>query len=1115
MRNLLCLVFLILFVFSAQAQSKKKVEGVKVQTSFAEKVGTTPELRDLIAKDHISIEKKQAWKKNRAVPPNFKNRGRNSSIIPELEHQGEDPVWQKEVIKSRMMPNEPLVNIDGLSSGGPPQDPTGAVGRDHYLQAINATRIAIYDKEGTLEASINANTLWNSLGFSSGGDPIVLYDQSVDRWIITEFPSFGQAQLLFGISESSDPLGSYDVYNFATPVFPDYPKWGIWSNSYTVSTNERDPGTDPGGMKIYAINREEMIAGADMVSIQRLEVPRPTGTEQGFLTATPVHWTGKTAPPIQDGPYYLKIEDSSWGTVAQDQVQIYSLDVDFDDASNSALTLTEIETTPFDAFPCVPGPGFACVPQRGGDALDGIPEVIMNLPQYRNFGSHESIVLNFITDVTDGDNFSGIRWMELRKSGTEDWSLYQEGTFAPEDGKQRFMAGISIAGNGAIGLAYNFAGVDEFAGVAYTGRQAGDPLGQMTLEEVIVKEGEGTINSGGRFSDYSQMTIDPINEKTFWFTTEYASSSGGTDTRIVAFEMNKDTVDLQMANILSPTSQSDLTATEEIRVEVRNVGLDSVERFKVGYIFDNGLKIVEDVDFLLKSDSVYNHTFTSTVDMSAIGEYNLTTFTSLELDKSTFNDTLKQKIQNIAPLDVAVIQISNLEGASCDFSRDIDVTIQNQGFENLTSVDIVVNLNGMENQIIPWTGSLEYLAEETISVSLTDNVNAGVNDVEVTVQMPNGQVDQFTSNNSRTGQFEVLGNSVTVTLELQLDFFSGETSWTLADEQGNLVGEGGNYNGMPNALITESFCLDPEACYVFTIFDTYGDGLTSNGNADGSYVFFDDQGLELASILQANFGSEEVNNFCATFECSLDAEGVGLSVSEDGAADGVLVIDVLSGSGPFSYSIDGGVSFQSDNTFTGLEAGDYDFVVLGGGDCSFEGSATIDVCMLSATFEVTAASSASASDGSITIIAENTTGEVEYSILAGIEFQSSNFFGGLQNGTYPIVVRDESGCEFRTTVDVDIVSSSDDETLLYGMEIFPNPTEGVFQINVHGLKDAGTFLPISIYSGSGQRIQNSTLVRYDKTHTAQLSLYAYPAGTYYFRVHHDSMKRLYRIIKQD
>jgi len=1108
MRKFLSLVFVLCCVMSLQAQNKSIVEGVKVQTTFAEKLGTTPPIRDLIAKENISSTKKQLYKKNKAVPPNFKHRGRNSAIIPELEHQGEDPLWQKEIMKTRMLTNVPLVNVDGLSDGGPPQDPTGAIGKDHYLQAINATRIGVFDKEGNMETAFNGNTLWSSIGFSSAGDPIILYDHEIDRWVITEFPPSNN--LLFAISETSDPLGSYNAYNFSTPQFPDYPKWGIWSNAYAVSTNEFGAG-----MIIYAINRDEMVQGEDMVSIQRLELPRPENTEQGFLVATPVDWNGSLAPPEGEGPYYLKLEDSSWGGVAKDEVQVYGLDVDWLDAANSTLSLTQIVTTPYDAFPCVEGgPGFACVPQMNGDALDGIPEVIMNTPKYRNFGTHESIVLNFITDVTDGDNYAGIRWMELRKTEDENWSLYQEGTFAPDDGKQRFMGGIGLAANGDIGLAYNFAGVDEFAGIAYSGRKNGDPLGQMTLEEVIVIEGSSTINSNGRFSDYSQLSIDPTNGKTFWFTTEYANSSQGTNTRIVAFELLRDSFDLALTTIQTPASQSDLTATEELEVLVSNVGLNVINEFTVGFVFDNGSEVVENVAVTIEPGNDYLHKFANTFDMTSISEYDFVSFVSLEADQNISNDTVRQKVSNIIALDIAVVDFLNLDVPFCDKSKTASVIIKNLGFNTITDVELVVGLNGEENQVIQWTGNLGYLCEELVEFILIDNIMPGENNLTVTARMPNGNMDLFESNNSAMDQYELSENLTKVTLELTLDFYPNETSWILSDMDGVQIASGDGYSDR-NETIIEEFCLDSEQCYAFIISDSFGDGLTSNDGPDGSYTIYDENGVVLASIMEPNFGSVEFTEFCASFQCSVEATATVLSESEAGAADGVLMIEVTSGAGPFTYSIDGGTTFQADNTFMGLEAGDYDYVVLGAEDCTFEGSVTIDLCMLSASFEITSASSASEADGSITILAENAVGDVEYSIMDGLEFQNSNFFPGLLNGTYPVVIRDESGCEFRISVDVDVVSSSDDQTKLLGVQIFPNPTEGVFQVNVHGLDDADTFVPISIYDMKGKRVQNSKLVRYDQTHTGQLSLYAYPNGTYFFRIHHNSMKKLYRVIKQN
>ena len=68
-------------------------------------------------------------------------------------------------------------------------------------------------------------------------------------------------------------------------------------------------------------------------------------------------------------------------------------------------------TAAFDSQGCAEnGPGFACIPQPTGDGIDGIPAVIMNRVQYRNFGDYEVMVLNFMVDVSGTNNeISGIR----------------------------------------------------------------------------------------------------------------------------------------------------------------------------------------------------------------------------------------------------------------------------------------------------------------------------------------------------------------------------------------------------------------------------------------------------------------------------------------------------------------------------------------------------------------------------------------------------------------------------------------------------------------------------------------------------------------------------------
>lgn len=268
----LFIAFILPFICTYGQVKSQKLDNVIVSKSSAIKLGKTKPVRELIQVSSTNRDKKSRIKsKVTAAPENFFGRSGSKVALPELEHQGPDPIRQTRINPSRAASVTPLVNMDGLNSTfGSPNDPSGDVGLDYYVQAINATDIAVYNKsDGSLVSEFAANTLWTSIGESSAGDPIILFDHEVERWVITEFTSpGGTANLLFAISEDSDPLGSYDAYAFSPPNFPDYPKWAIWNDYYFVTTNESGPGS----LHQYFFDRAAFLAGEETVTMQRVEI---------------------------------------------------------------------------------------------------------------------------------------------------------------------------------------------------------------------------------------------------------------------------------------------------------------------------------------------------------------------------------------------------------------------------------------------------------------------------------------------------------------------------------------------------------------------------------------------------------------------------------------------------------------------------------------------------------------------------------------------------------------------------------------------------------------------------------------------------------------------------
>ena len=431
----------------------------------------------------------------------------------------------------------PIVNIAGQGfTGANPPDTVGDVGLNHYIQAVNGSGsdIQIYDKTGTPIGSVFSLDSLGSGNCASGlGDPIILYDRLADRWMLTEFSDNGN-QLCVYISQTPDPTGSYYNYAFtASHDFPDYPKYGIWPDAYYVGTNEHPA-------QFYALDRNSMLAGA-AATMQNFAGTNLSGFS--FQMITPSDLDGATPPPVGSPNYFMRHRDTEnhgQGTcpihTGGDCLEIFEFTVDWATPSNSNINgPISIPVAEFDSDLCGLS-SFYCFPQPGSSTtLDPLREVVMNRLQYRNFGTHEALVGNLVTDV-DGNDHGGIRWFELRKSGADPWSLYQEGTYSP-DASHRWMGSIAMDGSGNIAVAYNVSDATAvYPSLRYTGRLNSDPAGTMPQGEYNIAAGSSP-NGSNRYGDYSAMGVDPADDCTFWFTGMYNTSTNWS-TRIASFKFD-------------------------------------------------------------------------------------------------------------------------------------------------------------------------------------------------------------------------------------------------------------------------------------------------------------------------------------------------------------------------------------------------------------------------------------------------------------------------------------------------------------------------------------------------------------------------------------------------
>jgi len=448
-----------------------------------------------------------------------------------------------------------------------PPDTDGEVGGSQYVQAVN-TDFAVYSKTGAvLRTSTPINELWaNTNGeckIHNDGDPVVVYDQIARRWLISQFiatptgePGDDQYGECIAVSTTSDATGSYYLYefDFGIDVFFDYPKIGVWPDGYYMMANEFPTNSETSaGVGVFAFERSKMLLGqpARVVFFDESQ-HNPTGGQ--YIGMLPGDLDGSSLPAAGSPNWFAEVDDptgippQSVGDTGFD-LRMWAFHVDWTNPANStfgnngAPNATQ-QVAEFVRPQCVYGYG-DCAPQKGGpQQLDVLGDRLMFRMPYRKLNNNTaSILLNHSVQTPGGK--IGIRWYEVRIPRGGSPSIYQQGTYAPDDTTTnplwRWMGSIAQDKNGDIALGYSASGPNDYPSIRYTGRAAGDPLNQMTQVEQVGFTGTGPQTEvEGRWGDYSDLTVDPVDDCTFWYTQEYLAEDtiiiGTWRTRIVSFK---------------------------------------------------------------------------------------------------------------------------------------------------------------------------------------------------------------------------------------------------------------------------------------------------------------------------------------------------------------------------------------------------------------------------------------------------------------------------------------------------------------------------------------------------------------------------------------------------
>ena len=631
------LLFILVFLVSILTQGQTNKEKTKATTiSESKTVKVVPSIASQIENGTFipAVDIKKEY--------NPKRRDGNKVVPGKGLPIGNDPLLMDNSLKTKNPSKTPIVSWDAGSGSATPTDPTAAVGPNHLVNAWNSS-FRIWDKEGNaLTSAASLSTIWPG---ETTGDPIVLYDKFADRFLITQLTF---SSVLVAISQGPDPVNDdWYTYEFPMASLPDYPKYSVWSDGYYLTSNIFSGSASTSNV-VFAINRDQVIAGA--ATAQIIGFPLPDIVTSGFYSPLGFNCNGPELPPAGDAPITY-MQDDAWFGVSTDHLKVWTIDVDWVTPSNSTISDPQIlDTEVFDGV--FDGGSFSNLPQPSGSDIDALQATIMNLVQYRRFQDHNSAVLNFVVDLDNNDDHAGIRWIELRQDNDgEDWYIYQEGTYEQPNGHSAFCGGIAMDALGNIGLGYSVVSATQKVSIRYTGRYESDPLGQMTLVEDTI--GEGLQNDGSsRYGDYGQMTIDPVDDKTFWHIGEYFHSNARKNV-VGAFKLAPDFLLDAGINLISSPNDGSLSATETITVSIRNFGVDSIWEVPVSFSVDGGTVFSEIYMDTIPPSTTVMHSFSTPVDMSTVGaSYEITAYTALIGDEDTTNDSLSKTVTHLNPNDI-------------------------------------------------------------------------------------------------------------------------------------------------------------------------------------------------------------------------------------------------------------------------------------------------------------------------------------------------------------------------------------------------------------------------------------------------------------------------------
>jgi len=461
-------------------------------------------------------------------------------------------------LASWLMQAQTVTKFEGIDASNDPHpehdvDPNGAIGTMQYMEWANVSYQA-WSKTPPFKSVWPkpqlGTTPWTTNGQKSceviGGDGLINFDRLASRWIIaahSNIDASGNYYFCVAVSSTDDLSSStlkWYTYEFllnpalgttkGKPNFPDWPKIGTSADAYYVGMDILNPDNFSFlGVLACALDRTNILTDSTPRSMQCIAVTNPDPYLYHGLEPADVE--GTTPPPVDQDEMFVSIQNPprDGKSTTSTSINLWDFQLDPNWSGNSKLVQSSLTVPAFTPGCYTAGKpaDTVCVPQPAVKSngshylIDSLGDRMMPRLAYRNFGSYQSwLISHTVRAGTGTSQQTGIGWYELRGNGVP--TLFQSGTVTPDKVIYRFMPSIAQDhdGNAAVGYSVSSTTIDPGIRASWWSLTSnGKPV------EVDIQNGGGSEENSALWGDYSSMTVDPVDDCTFWYVNQYLASN--------------------------------------------------------------------------------------------------------------------------------------------------------------------------------------------------------------------------------------------------------------------------------------------------------------------------------------------------------------------------------------------------------------------------------------------------------------------------------------------------------------------------------------------------------------------------------------------------------------